>query len=314
MQWHPTKNNGKQPADFTAGSMAKIWWTCTKICSACGKPHEWEAAIYKRAESGMPTGCPLCARQKCCECSSLAAQRPDLMREWDWDANADLDPRQISLGSNRRVAWSCSRHGTWIAPVQTRTGTKGTGCPQCAIERRGKNRRPRGLLRDEHPELVKQLHPTKNAHINLDKVTSGSGRKAMWVCTECQNDPPGCPHPREWEADILNRTINGRGCPYCAGKRVCPCKSMAQLVPEVAAQWHPSKNGDKQPNQYGPYSCQKVWWQHICEETGQLHEWQAAIHNRVITWHKMRLLSCPHCQLSEMRGIISRRSASVKMR
>ena len=136
------------------------------------------------------------------------------MREWDWEANAELDPRQISLGSTIRVAWSCSRHGTWVAEVRTRVA--GSGCRKCAIEIR--RRVPRGLLRDEHPDLVKQLHPTKNAHIDLDKVTSGSDRKAVWVCTECQNDPLLCPHPREWEATISNRTQRGSGCPYCTGK------------------------------------------------------------------------------------------------
>ena len=83
---------------------------------------------------------------------------------------------------------------------------KRKACPQCATEKRGKNKGPRGLLRDEHPELVKQLHPTKNAHINLDKVTSGSMIKPVWVCTKCQNDPPGCPNFREWEATTPRRT------------------------------------------------------------------------------------------------------------
>ena len=135
-QWHPTKNDGKQPTNFTAGSNVKVWWTCGKVCSACGWPHEWEAAIGSRAKSRMPSGCPICSGQKCCECSSLAAQRPDLMREWDWKANAELDPKQISLWSQRGVIWSCNIHGTWVARVGNRV--KGTGCPKCAIEKRGK--------------------------------------------------------------------------------------------------------------------------------------------------------------------------------
>ena len=182
-------------------------------------PHEWEAAIYNRAKCGMPIGCPFCAGQNCCECSSLAAQRPDLIREWDWEANAELDPMQISLGSTIRVAWSCSGYGTWVAEVRMRVA--GSGCHKCAIEKRGRRRVPRGLLRDEHADLVKQLHPTKNAHIDLDKVTSGSIISALWVCKICQDVPPGCSYPREWEAPIQNRTLAGSGCPYRAGHRVC---------------------------------------------------------------------------------------------
>ena len=52
----------------------------------------------------------------------------------------------------------------------------------------------------------------------------------------------------------------------------------------------------------------------FCEETGQLHEWQAAILSRITMWQKMQLLSCPHCKRSELRGIVSRRSTRVKMR
>ena len=308
-QWHPTKNR-KQPTDFTAGSPLKVWWVCKEGCASCGRPHEWEARILKRTSVRMPTGCPVCSGLKCCECSSLAAQRPDLMRDWDWEANAELDPKQISLGSGRRVKWSCNRHGTWITTVQSRTDL-GTGCPGCAVEKRGK-RVPRGLLKDEYPELVKQLHTTKNGHMDLDKVTSGSRMKAVWVCTMCQDDPPGCPHPRDWEATIHSRTIIGSGCPYCAGMKVCPCKSLAELVPDVAAQWHPTKNGGKRSDQYGQYSNQKVWWQHYCAETGQLHEWAAAINNRVHAWHAAQLLSCPKCSLSVKRGLISRRTAKLQ--
>ena len=225
------------------------------------------------------------------------------MREWDWEANAELDPKQISLWSQRGVTWSCNIHGTWVAQVGNRV--RGSGCRKCADEKRG-NRVPRGLVRDEHPELVKQLHPTKNAHIDLDKVTSGSGKRAVWVCNNCQDDPPGCPHLREWNAPIRDRTIKGSGCPYCAGKKVCPCKSLAQLVPEVAAQWHPTKNGNRRPDQFGPYSHVKVWWQHLCEEMKEVHEWPAAIVNRVYTWQKTGLMSCQACHLSEKRGLIRR--------
>ena len=42
-QWHPTKNGEKTPADVTAGSGEKVWWTCPK-----GLDHEWEAAESHR--------------------------------------------------------------------------------------------------------------------------------------------------------------------------------------------------------------------------------------------------------------------------
>jgi hypothetical protein len=230
--------------------------------------------------------------KRACKCSSLAALRPDILDDWDWEANQGVDPEQLSPYSRKKVTWICRRdasHGTWQAAVKLRV-QQGTRCPKCAV-RKGSRR---GLLQDEFPHLVEQLHPTKNAHLDLDKLMAGSDRVATWVCAACQNDPPGCPHPREWQARIATRTVQGRGCPYCAGRALCPCKSLAQLAPAVAAQWHPTKNGGKRPDQYGPQSGARVWWQCRHEGTGQVIEWQARIHDRGTTWRKLGRLSMPH--------------------
>jgi positive regulator of sigma E activity len=53
-QWHPTKNWDLTPSDVTLGSNKKIWWQC-KL------GHEWQAAIYSRANG---RGCPHCRRMK----------------------------------------------------------------------------------------------------------------------------------------------------------------------------------------------------------------------------------------------------------
>ena len=52
-------------------------------------------------------------------------------------------------------------------------------------------------------------------------------------------------------------------------------KSLAETNPELAAQWHPTKNGDLTPKQVSRSARMKVWW--ICN---QGHEWQATIANR----------------------------------
>ena len=191
-------------------------------------------------------------------------------------------------------------------------GFAGRGCRHCAIEKRhGVSKPKRGLLKNEHPELVGQLHPCKNAHKDLDSVTCGSMKVAVWVCTNCEDDPLGCPHPREWKAGIQTRT-KGSGCPYCTGKRVCPCKSLAQLVPEVAAQWHPTRNGDQRPGQVGQYSNQKVWWQHRCDQTGEMHEWPAQTLGCVTAWQKEHMLSCPKCKSYQKLGLIGKRRGNQR--
>ncbi len=54
--------------------------------------------------------------------------------------------------------------------------------------------------------------------------------------------------------------------------------------PDVASQWHPTKNGDKEPEHFTPKSHKKVWW--LCERK---HEWEATIGNRT------KGSGCPQC-------------------
>ena len=51
--------------------------------------------------------------------------------------------------------------------------------------------------------------------------------------------------------------------------------SLADLRPDLAKRWHPTKNGDLKPSDISAGSDKKVWWR--CPDCG--HEWQARIGN-----------------------------------
>ena len=53
--------------------------------------------------------------------------------------------------------------------------------------------------------------------------------------------------------------------------------SLAETHPEVAKQWHPTKNGDLSPKDFTPGSGKKVWWK--CDK-GEDHEWRTKIIKR----------------------------------
>lgn len=65
---------------------------------------------------------------------------------------------------------------------------------------------------------------------------------------------------------------------------------LATLYPDLARQWHPTKNGDLTPEQVLPGSHRIVWW--ICEKG---HEWRAQIKSRV------QGCGCPVCANREIR-------------
>lgn len=56
LEWHPTKNVGKKPSDYSPGSIESVYW----LCSLCG--NVWEAPIYRRAR--RHSGCPQCASER----------------------------------------------------------------------------------------------------------------------------------------------------------------------------------------------------------------------------------------------------------
>lgn len=250
-EWHPIKNGELKPYDVMAGAKRKVWWL-----GKCG--HEWEAAIGSRA-SGR--GCPYCANQKILTgFNDLATVNPKLASEWHPTRNGELTPKDIAAGSNRRVWWICSKGHEWENSVAVRNG--GNGCPYCAnqIVLKGYND-----LATVNPELAAQWHPTKNGEIKPTDVITGSNKKAWWLGK--------CGH--EWESVIASR-CKGVGCPYCAGKKTLyGYNDLATTRPDLAKEWHPTKNGDLRPTDVTRGSNKKVWW--ICAEG---HEWEATVNKR----------------------------------
>jgi hypothetical protein len=51
------------------------------------------------------------------------------------------------------------------------------------------------------------------------------------------------------------------------------------VEPFIAAQWHPTKNGDLLPENFLPKSHKKIWWK--CDKEDD-HEWESRISDRTI--------------------------------
>jgi hypothetical protein len=117
----------------------------------------------------------------------------------------------------------------------------------------------------ENPDLFKQIHPTKNKNINLFKITTGSKKKIWWICEK----------GHEWDARINSVCWSGSWCGYCAGQKVCIDNCLATINPELAKEWHPTKNEELTPYDVVSGSGKKVWWK--CEKG---HEWKTSIAHR----------------------------------
>ncbi|MCO0601167.1 zinc-ribbon domain-containing protein [Peribacillus butanolivorans] len=205
------------------------------------------------------------------EKQSLAYVNPSISQQWHLTNNKKLKPAQVFANSRKRVWWQCEKGHEWQEMVFVRT--KGVGCPFCSNRRVDKN----NSLQATHSDIAREWHPTNNGNLSPNDVTQGSKKKVWWKAE--------CGH--EWEAVIYSR--KHAGCPYCSGKKVDKDNSLANLLPNVAREWHPTKNGYLTPNDVTRSAKIKVWWK--CPK-GDDHEWEATVNHRGNT-HKPT--ACPFC-------------------
>jgi putative zinc ribbon protein len=144
----------------------------------------------------------------------------------------------VVAGSSKEVWWKCPKGADheWETEVSHRTTKDNpTGCPYCA----GKKLSVTNILATVRPEIIGEWHPTKNGDLTPQTVVAGSATKVWWRC------PKGPDH--EWQATLVSRTKGASGCPFCSGLKVSVTNCLASLFPDVAAEWHPVKNGDLTP-------------------------------------------------------------------
>lgn len=144
------------------------------------------------------------------------------------------------------------------------------------------------------PEIAKEWNYERNGELVPSDVSKSSSAVVWWKCSK----------GHEWRTSVNNRTSSHHsGCPICKGHEISLERSLAYQYPELAVQWHPTKNLPLLPSTVFPYSNRSVWW--VCnlnrpsndasEETVQFgnyapstnecvgcgQEWQESIKNRV---------------------------------
>lgn len=129
-------------------------------------------------------------------------------------------------------------------------------------------------LSECYPELVEEWNRERNEGMTPADFTPGSHKKVWWICSK----------GHEWQADIFART-RGSGCPVCAGRKIIAGENdLETLYPEIAGQWHATKNHGLLPSEVPAHSTRKVWW--VCDNG---HEWRSQIAART------RGAGCPIC-------------------
>ena len=262
-EWDSASNFPLTPYTISYGSKQKVWWQCRQ-------GHRWQAAVHSRTGNG--SGCPVCAGKIALSgVNDLAARYPELARQWNQEKNGTLIPSQVLPGSHRTVWWICEKGHEWRAQIKSRV--MGCGCPICANRKADPEE---NSLAACFPAIASQWHPTRNGDLSPRQVLPGTRRKVWWRCEK----------GHEWQASVASRTYNDCGCPFCTGKKVIKGEnSLADRFPDIAAQWHPTRNEGLTPGQVTPQANRKVWWR--CDLG---HAYRAAVSARTVGGS-----GCPYC-------------------
>ena len=273
--WDHKRNGDLRPEEVIFVSDKPVWWKCSEASG-----HVWQGAPRVRFHSQrQPDGiyrvlaCPFCTHHRVTKRASLAQKRPDLALEWHPRRNGRLRPEDVPLQSKKEVWWKCAKGHVWQRRVGVRTASS-TGCPVCA----GTILTRETSLAIKAPNLVSQWHPTKNGGLKPRDISYRTNRKVWWKC-------PVAPD-HEWEASACAR-VKSSGCPFCVNRRISKDNTLARKFPEIARQWHTTRNGTLTPKDVVATSGREVWWK--CK-LGPDHEWCCRVLNR--TQHNT---GCPCC-------------------
>lgn len=132
LEWDYEKNNDDySPLTVASHSHKKGWWTCRY----CG--YSYKSTFENRF---LGEGCKICGYRIVGEKvtdralksnGSLASTHSQLLEDWDYGKNININPNNIPVMSRQSVWWKCHVCGfEWFTAVYSRT--YGNGCPECA--------------------------------------------------------------------------------------------------------------------------------------------------------------------------------------
>lgn len=192
---------------------------------------------------------------------------PELVAEWDYEKNIELNIAVLKHGSHKKVWWKCGKCShSWQAIVKSRARLK-RGCPKCA-----------GIFSDPititHPEIIEFWDYSKNNDLLPESLTAGMHRIVQWKCERGH-----C-----WEGKVFHmvrRKKNG----YCLECRLIDNDRFLtkESFPELFKEWDFEKNIMKF-TEATKGSNKKVWWH--CDRG---HSYSMEIPSR------FRGRNCPQC-------------------
>ena len=114
-----------------------------------------------------------------------------------------------------------------------------------------------------YPDTIAQWDWSKNNSIDPFHLAPYSQIRVSWKCSVAPD--------HVWISSVCKQVeTSGKGCPFCAGKRVSITNSLLSLYPTIAEQWDYSKNGGLTPDSIVAGSGKLIHWK--CQVASD-HKW-----------------------------------------
>lgn len=202
---------------------------------------------------------------------------------WDRERNSGEAWATATPRARREAWWACPECGEQFV-AQVVEMASWPRCPRCDERTRAERQAAYERYRDTPVASVPELAAAWDDEANAIEVKVASAELRRFTC-------PRGHHPR-----LSPLTYLESGCPHCRGQQTTDERLAAlevdaeafELNREIAAQWHPTKNGSLDVRRLSPTSRRAVWW--LDASCG--HEWQASPTER----EKRQRLRCPICR------------------
>ena len=257
-EWHPTKNK-YSPTEITAGSSKeKVWWVCPK-------GHEYQSTVANRTKG---SGCPVCDKKSKTSFPEQAIfyylkRVTNAYNRYLFDNKTEIDVflpdynigieydgyyfhnNKKSIEKEERKNSILKNAGITLIRVKETKEEKFSDTDRIVYIRNNGY----SSIQDMIERLVFKLRNIVDIGVGID--------------VDIERD----------SSDIYSQYIESE-----------KSNSLACLRPDLAKEWHPTKNGFVKPDMISVSSGKKVWWFGSCG-----HEWQMSVENR------SKGSSCPYC-------------------
>jgi hypothetical protein len=169
--------------------------------------------------------------------------------------NGSNKPSNFTVGSKKKVFWSCEMNHTYLQTIQKKC--LGHGCPFCSGHKVDES----NSLANIKKEIAKEWHPSLNGHLTPKDVTINSNKVIYWQCQKYEN--------HVFKVSVNDRNKSNSGCPFCSNRKTSVEKSLQFVQKEICEEWDYDSNSIK-PSEVVPGSSLRAWW--LCKNGHKEYE------------------------------------------